>query len=128
MKTLNLTKQEIQLILSVSNFDIYTEFTGGWDGEWIVCPSCKAILTADQTIADILSKEEFQQLVKSDPAAPNELDADDIFYYVVKDNDFYFEKIKELYPNRLLPSHKSDCRLDELKALGKKMKDFLAEE
>ena len=128
MQTLSLTKEEVELLIYVSDFDLYIEHSGGADSDWKVCPICGSFSEDPIYIYNILSAQEFEELVKLDPAKPDQHETEDIFNTYLEYNKFYYEKIKELYGDRIKHPHEEGCRIEELKTLGEKIKDFLEQQ
>jgi hypothetical protein len=128
MELLSLTKEEVELLISVSKMDVYPEYNGGWEGDYKICPCCKVTIDELIPIDKILSKEEFYALVDLDPDKPDPYSAEDIYHYSFLDSEpasFYRQQIIDLYPERIAFPHKEGCKIDKLKSLAKKMKTFI---
>lgn len=113
---LRLTKEEVTLLLQVSTMDIFTDYTGGPDSSYQTCPLCNEYLSEDDKVSHYVSEEFFNREIL--PNLNKDGWGEDYTYSDIR--------IYELNDSRVIPlPHKEGCKIEELKALHKKMKDFI---
>jgi hypothetical protein len=117
---LSLTKEEVTLLLQVSTMDVFTDYTGGPDLSHQTCPLCNASISEDDKVSNYVSEEFFNREIL--PTIPDELS--DGWH----DYEYKYILIYQLEYRSLIPfPHKEGCKIEELKALHKKMQDFLGD-
>jgi hypothetical protein len=109
---MNLTAEEVQLILSVSEMDCYKLYHGGPDFSETVCPLCCASIDHDSRINAIIDYDEFFKITGLERSEWSRM-----YVYSLTD-----EQIKML-PVR----HLKDCKIQKLKTIKQKMLSFLDE-
>jgi hypothetical protein len=115
---LQLTAEEIALLLKVSEMDVYGDWSGGPDQSWRSCPLCSGTISEDDYVKSYITKEVFDRdilptisdYLKEEWNSPYE----NISVYSLDSE----EQDKLPFP------HKEGCEIDALRALHKKMKDF----
>ena len=115
---LSLTKEEVTLLLQVSTMDVFTDYTGGPDVSHQTCPLCNASISEDDKVSHYVSEEFFNREIL--PSLNKDGWGEDYLYNNIQ--------IYELNDSRIIPlPHTEGCKIEELKALNKKMKDFAGE-
>jgi hypothetical protein len=115
---LQLTAEEIALLLKVSEMDVYSDCSGGPDQSWRSCPLCSGLISEDDYVKNYITKEAFDRdilptisdYLKEEWDSPYE----NIIVYQLDSE----EQDKIPFP------HKDGCEIEALRALHKKMKDF----
>jgi hypothetical protein len=115
---LRLTREEINLLLRVSEMDVYGDWSGGPDQSWRSCPSCSGRISEDDYVKSYITKEVFDRdilptisdYLKEEWNSPYE----NISVYSLDSE----EQDKLPFP------HEDGCEIEALRALHKKMKDF----
>lgn len=114
---LSLTKEEVTLLLQVSTMDVFDDWTGGPDVSYQTCPLCNASISEDDKVSRYVSEEFFNREII--PTIP--CDLSDEWH----DYGYNHILIYQLNTPSVIPfPHKEGCKIEELKALHKKMKDF----
>ena len=115
---LQLTAEEIGLLLKVSTMDISHEYSGGPDTYWEVCPLCRGVINEDDPISEYMTQKEFDRDILPSLSDLGEEEGynhyPDIVVYQLNSE----EQKKIPFP------HKEGCEIEALRALHKKMKDF----
>lgn len=115
---LSLTKEEVTLLLQVSTMDVFTDWSGGPDMSHQTCPLCNASISDDDKVSRHVSEEFFNREIL--PGLNKDGCGEDYLYNNIQ--------IYELNDSRIIPlPHTEGCKIEELKALHKKMKDFAGE-
>ena len=119
---LQLTAEEIGLLLKVSEMDIYQDYSGGPDNSWRVCPLCHKTIHEDENISTYMTQENFDRdiLPTLSDYIKEEWENPYLEVYVYQLDDSEQKKIP--FP------HKEGCEIEALRALHKKMKDFQVKE
>ncbi len=115
---LQLTRDEIALLLKVSEMDVYGDYSGGPDQSWRSCPLCSGLISEDDYVKNYITKEAFDRdilptisdYLKEEWNSPYE----NISVYNLDSR----EQDKIPFP------HEDGCEIEALRALHKKMKDF----
>lgn len=115
---LQLTAEEITLLLKVSEMDVYGDWSGGPDQSWRSCPLCSGQISEDDYVKNYMTKEVFDRdilptisdYLKEEWNPPYE----NISVYSLDSE----EQDKLPFP------HKEGCEIEALRALHKKMIDF----
>lgn len=121
---LSLTKEEVTLLLQVSTMDVFNDWTGGPDVSYRTCPLCNASISEDDKVSNYVSEEFFNREILPD------IYGDGIVELYNREEDFEYKNMLICYlsDQRIIPfPHKEGCKIEELKALHKKMKDFVGE-
>jgi len=120
---LQLTAEEINLLLRVSTMDIQYEYSGGPDTSWRVCPLCGGEVGEDDLVSTYITHEAFDRDIL--PTLSDYIKEEwawnpypHILIYQLDDS----EQKKIPFP------HKDGCEIEALRALHKKMKDFQVKE
>jgi hypothetical protein len=117
---LTLTKEEVALLLHVSTMDVYNDYSGGPDTSWRICPLCGASISEDDKVSDHVSEEFFNREILPKLESLREEWGEDYVLY----NKIY---CYEIYSDPIPMPHKEGCKIEDLKALHKKMKDFVGD-
>ena len=119
---LQLTAEEIGLLLRVSTMDIYQDYSGGPDTYWHVCPLCRSTIGCDDLVSEYMTQEAFDRDILPTLSDLGEEEGynhyPEIIVYQLSDS----EHKKIPFP------HKEGCEIEALRALHKKMKDFQTNE
>lgn len=119
---LQLTAEEISLLLKVSEMDTYQDYSGGPDNSWRACPLCHKTIHEDENISTYMTQENFDRdiLPTLSDYIKEEWENPYLEVYVYQLDDSEQKKIP--FP------HKEGCEIEALRALHKKMKDFQVKE
>jgi hypothetical protein len=113
---LSLTKEEVTLLLQVSTMDVFTDYTGGPDYSYQTCPLCNASISEDDKVSSYVSEEFFNREILPG-FDESEWEEESLYSNVL---------IYEINDSRIIPlPHTEGCKIEELKALHKKMQDFV---
>lgn len=119
---LQLTAEEIGLLLKVSEMDVYHDYSGGTDCSWQSCPLCRETIYEDDNISTYMTQEDFDRDIL--PTLSDYIKEEcenpyiEVRVYQLDDS----EQKKILFP------HKEGCEIEALRALHKKMRDFYIKE
>lgn len=118
---LSLTKEEVNLLLHVSTMDVFNDYTGGPDMSYRTCPLCNASISEDDKVSHYISEEFFNREILPNLSDLGEEEGynhyPEILFYQLDDSG----RKKIPFP------HKEGCKIEELKSLHKKMKDFVGD-
>ena len=115
---LQLTREEINLLLKVSQLDTYEEWSGGAAQSWRCCPLCSGQISEDDYVKSYITKEAFDRDIL--PTVSSYLkDEWDSSY----DNIMVYQLDSE-EQNKLPFPHEEGCEIDALRELHKKMISF----
>ena len=115
---LQLTAEEIGLLLKVSTMDIHHDYSGGPDTAWHVCPLCGGTIGEDDLVSEYMTQEAFDRDILPNLSDLVEEEGynhyPEIIVYQLSDS----EQKKIPFP------HKKGCEIEALRPLHKKMKHF----
>jgi hypothetical protein len=116
---LQLTREEINLLLKVSQLDIHQEWSGGPDQSWRCCPLCSVQISEDDYVKNYITKEAFDRDI-----LPKISD-----YLKEQYSPYLYENIRvyELdseEQDKLPFPHEKGCEIEALRELHKKMISF----
>lgn len=120
---LSLTKEEVDLLLQISGsrMDLYNDWGHNSDVSYRNCPLCKKWISETDKISSYVSEEFFNREILPD------IYGDGIVELYNREEDFEYKNMLICYlpDQRIIPfAHKEGCKIEELKSLHKKMKDF----
>jgi hypothetical protein len=115
---LELTAEEVGLLLRVSTMDIYQDYSGGPDTSWRVCPLCGGVISEDDPVSEYMTQEEFDRDILPSLSDLGEEEEYNHYPEIVVYQLSSEEQKKIPFP------HKEGCEIEALRALHKKMKDF----
>jgi len=123
----NLTKEEVESLLKVSTMDITFFYDPNLQTSFEFCPFCERTLSEKEYVKKFVSKKYFRSNIL--PTCKNllkELQEENIISYEELCDTLYKEiRVYEI-DSKLIPfPHKKDCKLNELKDLYNRMKNFL---
>lgn len=119
---LSLTKEEVTLLLHVSTMDVFNDWTGGPDVSYQTCPLCNASISEDDKVSRYVSEEFFNREIL--PTIPCHLSDK---WHDYEYNYILFYQLDDSGQKKIPFPHKEGCKIEELKALHKKMKDFIGD-
>jgi hypothetical protein len=116
---LQLTAEEIALLLKVSEMDIYSDWSGGPDQSWRSCPLCSGLISEDDYVKNYITKEAFDRDILPTISDYLKEQYSPYLYENIRGYELDSEEQKKIpFP------HKEGCEIEALRALHKKMKDF----
>ena len=118
---LSLTKEEADLLLQVSTMDLYNDYGGGPDISHLTCPLCNASISEDDKVSDYVSEEFFNQEILSSLSDLGEEEGYNHYPEIL------FYQLDGSGQKKIPLPHKEGCKIEELKALHKKMQSFVGE-
>ena len=120
---LQLTAEEIALLLKVSKMDVYGDWSGGPDQSWRCCPLCSGQIWEDDYVKNYITKEAFDRDIL--PKISDYLKEQYSPYLYENIRVYEFDSQEQ---DKLPFPHKDGCEIEALRALHKKMKDFYDKE
>lgn len=118
---LSLTKEEVDLLLHVSTMDVFTDYTGGPDMSHLTCPLCNAFISDDDKVSSYVSEEFFNQEIL--PSLSDLGEEEGYNHYP----EILFYQLDNSGQKKIPFPHKEGCKIEGLKALHKKMKNFVGD-
>ena len=118
---LSLTKEEVTLLLQVSTMDVFTDYTGGPDMSYRTCPLCNASISEDDKVSIYVSEEFFNQEIL--PSLSDLGEEEGYNHYP----EILFYQLDDSGQKKITFPHKEGCKIEELKTICKKMKDFVGD-
>ena len=124
----NLTKKKVEDLLKVSTMDITFFYDPNLQTSFEFCPFCERTLSEKEYVKKFVSKNYFRSNIL--PACQDLLkelqeEENKIPYKELSDTLYKEIRVYEI-DSKLIPfPHKKDCKLNELKDLYNRMKNFL---
>ena len=115
---LQLTAEEIGLLLKVSTMDIHHEYSGGPDTYWHVCPLCGGMINEDDPVSEYMTQKEFDRDIL--PSLSDLVEEEGYNHYP----EIVVYQLSSEEQKKIPFPHKEGCEIEALRALHKKMKDF----
>ena len=115
---LQLTREEIALLLKVSEMDVYGDYSGGPDQSWRSCPLCSGQISEDDYVKNYITKEAFDRDIL--PSLSDLGEEEEYNHYP----DIVVYQLNSKQQKKIPFPHEDGCEIEALRALHKKMKDF----
>jgi hypothetical protein len=116
---LQLTREEINLLLKVSKLDTYEEWSGVADRSWRCCPLCSGQISEDDYVKTYITKEAFHRDILPTISGYLKEQYSPYLYENVRVYELDSEE-----QNKLPFPHEEECEIDALRKLHKKMISF----